>query len=322
MSTISERIVVARSVPGLDSALKSLPEGWQLWSNPGEDPLTKEALFAVMEHCTGLLTVGDEVDAELLAKAPHLRVVCQYGVGVDNINLNAARQRGIVVANLPDEVTYSTAELSMTLLLCCARRVTEADRWIRQHNPFPWRPTTLIGSNLREKTLGLVGFGRIGQSVAAMAKAFGMRIIYTARRRRVEPETRLEANFVSLRELLRVADAVSLHVPGGPETHHLIGRYELQLVRNNAILVNTSRGSVVDEGALLEALASGRLGAAGLDVFENEPLVTSGLLHLENVVVTPHVGTSTLETRQRMTIQAIDTIVAALAGARVANRVL
>jgi glyoxylate reductase len=302
--------------------LKSLPEGWQLWSNPGEDPLTREALFAVVERCTGLLTVGDEVDAKLLAKAPHLRVVCQYGVGVDNIDLDAARERGIVVANLPDEVTYSTAELAMTLLLCCARRVTEADRWIRQHNPFPWKPTLFIGSGLREKTLGLIGFGRIGQLVAGMAKAFQMRVIYTARRRKVEPETRLDASFVSLRDLLRVADAVSLHVPGGPETHHLIGRSELQLMRTKAILVNTSRGSVIEEEALLEALASGRLGAAGLDVFENEPLVTPELLHLENVILTPHLGTSALETRQQMTIRAIATIVAALAGDHLANRIV
>lgn len=307
------KIVVTRRIPGIEQAAEHLPPDWDLWINPSEYPLTREELISHAKDGDGMLVCNDRIDDELMAALPRLKALSNYGVGVDNIDLEAAKKRGIIVTNLPDEVTYSTAELAFALMLACMRRLNEADQLVRSANPFSWTPTIVIGRNLRGKTLGIIGFGRIGQKVAEMAKAFEMKIIYYSRSRKPEVEQRLSAEYRSLQDLLQAADVVSLHVPGGEQTRHLIGAGQLKLMKREAILINVARGTVVDETALAGALINKQIAATGLDVYEQEPFVTEQLLKLPNAVLTPHIGCSTWETRFAMTAKAIQNVYDVLA---------
>lgn len=255
------------------------------------------------------------VRAELLSQAPRLRVVANLGVGVDNIDLEAAAARGIVVTNTPDVLTEATADLGWALLLAVARRIVEADRDLRAHGFPGW--TFLpphLGVDVYGRTLGVVGFGRIGQAVARRGRGFGMELLYFSRSRKPGAEAELGAKFVSLDELLSRSDFVVLCVPLTAATRRLIGAQELALMKPDAILVNIARGPVVDEGALVEALRRGRIRGAGLDVFEEEPKVHPGLLSLQNVVLTPHIGSATACTRRRMADLAADAVLDVLAG--------
>lgn len=307
-----EKIVVTRKIPGIEAAVGKLPQEWKVWINPIETPLSREELLTQAKDATAILVAGDVIDEDTLIQLPQVKVLSNYGVGLDNIDLVAAKEHNVQVRNLPDEVTYSTAELTFALMLACARRICEADQLVRDNNPFSWTPTIVIGNNLQGKTLGIVGFGRIGQKVAKIAQAFEMQVIYYNRSRKLEVEADLGVEYRSLDELLQQADVVSLHVPGGTKTHHLIGTRELQLMKQDAILVNVARGSVVDEQALAQALKNNEIGSAGLDVYEHEPKVNPDLLKLANVVLAPHIGTTTWETRQAMTNQAVANIVAVL----------
>ncbi len=306
------KIAVTKRVPGLDEALKELPTDADVWVHSSETALERDELAEAVHDAHGVLVVGDRFDAELMDASPHLKVLSNYGVGVDNIDLDAAAARGIAVTNLPHEVTYSTAELAMALLLACVRRIPEADQFVRTHNPFSWTPTIIMGDNLQGKTIGIVGFGRIGQRVAKMAKAFDMRIVYYSRTRKRDVEETTGVGYLDLPDLLRRADVVSLHIPGGEDTKHLIGAPELAMMAPNAILVNLARGTVVDEEALADALEAGSIRAAGLDVFENEPAVNTKLTTLPNVVLTPHIGTTTWQAREAMTKGALANIVSTL----------
>ncbi|HXK97652.1 MAG TPA: D-glycerate dehydrogenase [Limnochordia bacterium] len=308
------RIVVTRKIPGIEEASQALPPPWKVWVNPSEFELTRTELVEQASDADGMLVCGDRIDDSLMAAMPRMKVLSNYGVGLDNIDLEAAQRRGIIVRNLPDAVTYSTAELAVALMPACTRRITEADRLVRGSNPFARTPTIVIGRNLRGKTLGIVGFGRIGQKVVEMAKAFEMKIIYYSRSRKPEAERHLAAEYRSLEDLLKTADVVSLHVPGGDSTRHLLGPEQLMLMKREAILINVSRGTVVDEAALAEALCSGRVAAAGLDVYEYEPFVNERLAALPNVVLTPHIGCSTWDTRYAMTTKAVENIYEVLAG--------
>lgn len=316
-----ERVVITRNIPGLEEALQDLPPEWSVWVNP-RDEASEDDLIEEIENCTGLLCVNIPITERTFRAARRLRVVSNYGVGVDHIDLEAAKAHGVAVANLPDEVTYSTAEMAMALMLACVRRIGEADRFMRKTGGFPPPGQEIRGNNLRGKTLGLLGFGRIGQAVGRMAGAFGMKLIYHARRRRTEAEEELDAAYRDLPALLREADVLSIHVPGGEGTRHLVGREELAQMRPSAVLINTARGTVVDEQALVEALRSGKLKAAGLDVYEREPELTPGLTELENVVLAPHIGTSTWETRLEMTKGALRNLAAALQGRQPSSRVV
>lgn len=303
-----ERIIVTRNIPGVKEAAKQLPQDWEVWVNPSESSLSRDELLERSANATALLVVGDQIDREALSLMPHVKVLSNYGVGLDNIDLAAAEEKGVIVKNLPNEVSYSTAELAIALMLACVRRIPEADRLVRRENPFSWTPTIVIGNNLQGKTLGIIGFGRIGQLVAKMAQAFDMPIIYYNRSRKPEAEKLYNAQYRDLPDLLKEADVVSLHVPGGSETQNLIGEPELQLMKSSAMLINVARGTVVDEAALAAALKEKRIAAAGLDVYQNEPAVNPELIALDNVVLTPHIGTTTWETRTAMTKKAIDNI--------------
>jgi glyoxylate reductase len=259
----------------------------------------------------------DRVDRAALAAAPALRVVANVAVGVDNIDLDAAAERGVVVTNTPDVLTDATADLTMALLLAVARRVPEGDAHVRSGRWDAWHllPAQL-GLDVSGRTLGIVGLGRIGQAVARRAAhGFGMRVLYHSRTRRPDAEAVLGVVHTGLDELLSISDIVSLHAPLTPATRHLIGARELARMSPHAILVNTARGPLVDEAALADALAQGRLAGAGLDVFEREPAVHPGLLaRRERVVLLPHVGSATASTRRRMARTALDNAQAVLRG--------
>jgi glyoxylate reductase len=269
--------------------------------------LTKRLPEPVLERLRESFSVGDEiagsaglvcipadvVDAQLFdAAGPELRIVANFGVGYDSVDVEEATRRGIVVSNTPDVLTGATAELTIALLLALLRRIAEGDRLVRRRNDWALAPTFMLGEGLAGKTLGIVGLGRIGNEVARLAEGFGMRIVHT---RGSGPYEELP-----LDRLLAEADVVTLHVPLTPETRHLIGPRELAIMRPEAVLVNVARGSIVDEGALVEALTAGEIAGAALDVYEHEPKVSAGLLELENVVLTPHLGSATHAARQAM----------------------
>jgi lactate dehydrogenase-like 2-hydroxyacid dehydrogenase len=268
-----------------------------------------EASFALSDEIAGsagLVTIpADAVGAELFdAAGPSLRIVANFGVGYDSVELAEATQRGIVVSNTPDVLTEATAELTVALMLALLRRLVEGDRLVRRRDEWALAPTFMLGEGLAEKTLGIVGLGRIGREVARLAEAFGMRVVHT---RGSGPYEELP-----LDRLLAEADVVSLHVPLTPETRHLIGAPELALMRPSAVLVNVSRGPVVDEAALVDALVEGRIAGAALDVYEHEPEVSAGLLGLENVVLSPHLGSSTHAAREAMGMLCADALEAVL----------
>ena len=259
----------------------------------------------------------DRIDAQMLAGAPKLRVIANCAVGVDNIDLAAAEAAGVAVANTPDVLTEATAELAFALMLATARRLGEGERLVRSGHWLGWGLDQLLGVQLLGKTLGVVGFGRIGQAMARRARAFGMDVIYTQRHAvNVEGALRVEVD-----ELFAAADVISLHCPLTPETRHLVNARRLALAKPTAVLVNTARGGCVDEGALVEALTAGRLFGAGLDVFEGEPRIAPALLSCPRLVLAPHIGSATTETRTAMAQLCADAVIAVLSGRRPHNLV-
>ena len=288
----------------------------------GEDrPMERAELLEAVAAVDGYLSmITDAVDAELMDAAPRLRVVSNMAVGYNNIDVAAATARGIVVTNTPGILTEATAELAFALILAAARRVVDLDRRTRAGEWTCWAPLLFLSREVSGKTLGVVGLGRIGRAVARRARAFGMRVLYHSRSRlEAEEERDLGVEYAEKDELLATADFVSLHVPLSAETRHLIGRRELDLMKPTAYLINTSRGPVVDEAALVEALKARRIEGAGLDVYENEPMLAPGLAALDNAVLLPHVGSATVETRTKMARMAAENLLSALLGERPAH---
>ena len=271
------------------------------------------------EACRGadaLITMlSDRIDADFLAVCPSLRVVANYAVGYDNLDLAAAARAGVVLTNTPDVLTEATADIAFALLLGVARRVREGERLLRAGEFHGWRSDMLLGSDLHGRTFGLIDMGRIGAATARRARGFGMQIRYT-NRKPVAPALAAElgAEFVSLDELLRTADVLSVHCPLTPETHHLLNAERLAQLKPSAILINTARGPVVDEAALADALARGALRGAGLDVYEHEPRVHPALMDRDDVMLLPHLGSATTETRAVMAELALANCVAVLTG--------
>lgn len=257
----------------------------------------------------------NKIDGEVLDAAPGLKVVANMAVGYNNIDVDEATRRGVAVTNTPGVLTDTTADFAWTLLMSAARRVVEADRFLRAGRFHGWGPLMMVGQDVHGKTLGIVGFGRIGRAVAKRATGFDMQVLYYDRTP-ADPDTEkaLNARAVSLDELLRESDYVSLHTDYNPETHHLIGAPELASMKQTAYLINTARGPIVDEAALADALKSRRIAGAALDVFEKEPQVNPEMLKLDNAVLVPHIASASLETRTAMALMAADNIIAALAG--------
>ena len=284
----------------------------------GADPigLGREGILARVAGCDALITlVTDRVDEEILAAAPRLRVVANCGVGVDNIDLDACRRRGVAVTNTPDVLTEATADATFALLLDACRRVSEGDRAVRAGRWRGWAPTEWLGVRVSGATLGIIGLGRIGCAVAARARGFGMRVLYTQRHRAgADVEGALAASFTPLDELLARSDLLALCCPLNDDSRNLLSRERIARLKPGAVVVSTSRGACLDEVALAEALRDGRVAAAGLDVFAHEPAVAPELLACENAVLTPHLASADRPTREAMARICADAVLAVLAG--------
>jgi glyoxylate reductase len=320
----SHHVFVTR--PIAEAALRRLAEVARvdLWDD--DSPQPHEELCARLKHCDGVLSmVSDRFDETTMAAAPRLAVISNLAVGLDNIDLAAATRIGIAVGHTPGVLSETTADLAFALMLAVARRVTESDRFVRAGRWRMWTPRLMLGKDVWGATLGIVGFGAIGQAVARRAAGFGMRVLYALRHDGTPPAgaATIEAGSAmasvpqprELRQLLRESDFVSLNVPLTPETHHLIGPKEIAAMKRGAILINTARGAVLDQQALAAALSAGRLGGAGLDVSETEPISPDDpLLRMNNVIVTPHIGSASQATRLRMAELAVDNLLEVFAG--------
>jgi glyoxylate reductase len=281
-----------------------------------------ELLARISDVDALIALVSTRVDRELLARAPRLRVVSNHAVGVDNVDLAACRERGIVVTNTPGVLTEATADLAFALILDAARRVTEGDRIVRAGAWKGWSPTFLLGRPVFGATLGVIGFGRIGRAVARRARGFSMRVLYASRTRApADVEAELGATHVSVDELVAEADVLSLHAPLTPETRGLLSRERLARTKPGAIVVNTARGPLLDEKALAELLHAGHLGGAGLDVYVGEPAIDPALLAAPRVVLAPHLGSGDVPTREAMAQLACDAVLDVLAGREPRHRV-
>jgi len=312
-----KKVYVTRQLP--QSALDRFEGEVEYSVNPHDRVLEREELLEAVADIDALLCLlTDRIDAEVFDAAPKLKIVANYAVGYNNIDVEEATRRGILVTNTPGVLTETTADLTWALIMAIARRVVEGDRFMRAGKFQGWAPMLLLGSDVYGKTLGIIGMGQIGQAVARRAIGFDMNILYSDVFVDLPPvaEHLLHADEVSVDELLERSDFVTLHVPLVEETYHLIGRRELELMGPNSYLINASRGPVVDEEALVEALREGVIAGAALDVFEDEPAMKPGLAELDNVVLLPHLGSATIETRTAMADLAVSNILDFFAGKR------
>ena len=304
------KVFVTRKIP--QPGLDLLEKEFDVEINPHDRVLTKDEILDGVKGKDALLCLlTDEIDEEVMDSEKNIKIISNYAVGFNNIDVNAATKRKIPVTNTPGVLTDTTADLAFTLMTAVARRISEADRFVRAGKFKGWAPMLLLGEDIYKRTLGIIGFGRIGQAVAKRgAKGFDMKVIYyDALGRNKEAEEELDAEFVELDELLQRSDFVSVHVPLMKETTHLIGEKELRLMKKTAYIINTSRGPVVDEQALVKSLQEGWIHGAGLDVFENEPEIEPGLLELDNAVLLPHIGSASTEARTKMATMAAQAVV-------------
>lgn len=314
------KVFVTREIPAKALDLAREAADLEVW--PGELPPPDDVLLAQAQGVDGLLTLlTDRIDARLIAAAGgQLRVISQMAVGVDNIDLAAATARGIPVGHTPGVLTETTADFAWALLLAAARRVVEGDRYTRAGRWQTWGPMLMLGPDVHGATLGIIGFGRIGQAVARRARGFDMRVLYHSTRREPEAEAALGATYADLDTLYAEADFVTLHTDLNPSTHHLIDDAALAKMKPTAILINTARGPIVDAGALRRALQAGTIAYAALDVTEPEPIpLGDPLLALENCIIAPHTASASIQTRTRMATMAAANLVAGLRGERLPN---
>jgi len=318
---VKPRILVTRATFG--EVIEELRERFEVEDNQKDDiAWSRDELARRLADKEGVLSTGsDRIDAALLDAAPRLRAVCNNAVGYNNIDLAACSERGILATNTPAVLDDTTADTTWALLMAAARRITEAERWLRAGSwKEGWKHDRLLGQDIHHATLGIVGMGRIGQAIARRAKGFSMRVLYHNRSRCPKSvEKALGARYVSLERLLKESDFVSLNLPYSPEAHHLIGADGLRLMKPTAVIVNAARGGIIDDAALIQALRERRIAAAGLDVFEGEPRFNPGFLELDNVALVPHIGSATRATRMAMVRLAARNLATALAGRRPPN---
>ncbi|MBY9000325.1 MAG: D-glycerate dehydrogenase [Candidatus Heimdallarchaeota archaeon] len=314
---MQKKIFVTREIPqiGIDILLQY----YEVDIFPKKRPITKEEMISGAMDCDGLLPLlTDKVDAEVMDETG-IKAIANYAVGVDNIDVAAASQRNIAVTNTPGVLTDATADLTWALLLSVSRRIVEADKYLREGNFLGWDSMLYLGGDFAGRTIGIIGLGRIGQAVARRAAGFDMNIIYHSTSPHPNLERSLGMKRVSLEELLKESDYVSIHTPYNKETHHLIGKKELEIMKPSAYLINTSRGKIVNEEELVVALVTGKIDGAGLDVYYHEPKVHKGLIDLPNVVLLPHLGSASMYTRSKMAMMAAENLHMALSGERPEN---
>lgn len=314
-------VFLTRALP--DPVMKEIRRHFRLRYNREDRPLSKEEILRGLRNAEGLISMlSDPIDREIIHAASRLRIVANYAVGYNNIDLIAARERGIFVTNTPGVLTETTADLTWALILAVARRLPEGERLARSGKWTGWAPTQLLGGDVFGKTLGIIGMGRIGQAVARRAIGFEMRVVYHSRHRLpVRDEKRLRLFFLPLPDLLKESDFVSLHLPLTKESRHLIDRKALRRMKPTAFLINTARGPIIDEKALIDALHRKKIAGAGLDVFEEEPSLPRALRERKETVLLPHLGSASLETRIRMGQIVLENLVAALTGKKPPNMV-
>lgn len=308
------KVFITYAIPEI--GIKILKEKYDVEIHEGEQFLSKDEMIEKARKADALITqLRDPVDEEFINSLENAKIIANYAVGYNNINVETATKRGIYVTHTPGVLTEATADIAFALLLSVARKIVQSDKFVREGKFVGWKPKLFLGFDLFGKTLGIVGMGRIGQAVARRALGFGMKIVYYNRNRLPEEiERQYGASYVSLDELIEISDFISIHTPLTKETHHLINKERIARMKPNAIFINTARGPVVDEQALYEALASGKIAGAGFDVYENEPILTPGLEKLENVVLLPHIGSATYETRDKMSQMVAINVVEALEG--------
>ncbi|GAA3351468.1 D-glycerate dehydrogenase [Lysinibacillus sp. FSL M8-0216] len=319
---MKKKLFITRKFPAhIVEPLKEFYEVSQ-WEEE-EIVIPRDKLLASVADCEVLwVTIADQVDEELLSQAPNLKLVTNLAVGFNNIDVKALRKRGIMATNTPGVLTNTTADLVFGLLLATARRIPESERYLREGKWKSWYPMQLVGKDVSGATIGIIGMGRIGQAVARRAKGFDMKILYNNRRRRHEAEEMYGFRYVSLEDLLQQSDFVVIMTPYNSDTEGLIGAHELALMKEDAVLINASRGGIIDEAALYDVLKSGKLWAAGLDVFEQEPVAMDHpLLTLPNVVALPHIGSASLETRTAMLMLNVKALAAYGQGKAISNRI-
>ncbi len=313
-------IYISRLLP--DPVMAIVRERFRLVQEPLDALPAPSALReGLCQADAAIVTLGDRIDAEAIHAATRLKILANYAVGYNNIDLMAARQRGLIVTNTPDVLTDATADLTWALLLATARRVVEGDSLVRSGHWTGWSPIQLLGAEVSGKTLGIIGMGRIGQAVAQRAVGFRMPVRYHSRLPMIASSLPDEWEYRTLQDLLMEADVVTIHVPLTPTTHHLIGKRELSWMRPTAFLINTARGPIIDEGALVDALETGVIAGAGLDVYEQEPAMHSGLAQLKQVVLLPHLGSATLHARVQMGLVCVNNIHAVLEGRPAPNQI-
>ena len=314
-------VLFTRRLP--DAVERRAARDYRLIANPEDRPLSAEEIVSRSQDADAIVCcVADRMTAAVFSRLPaRVRIVASFGVGTEHLDLAAAKARGVVVTNTPEVLTDATAEVALLLLLGAARRANEGQEMLRSGRWTGWTPTQLMGHQLSGKRLGIVGMGRIGQAMARRARGFGVEIHYTDQRR-LPPEKEEGAVFhPTVEELLPLSQLLSVHAPSTPETRHLLDARRLALLPRGAIVVNTARGDLVDDEALIAALRSGQVGAAGLDVFQGEPAVHPGYRTLENTFVLPHMGSATIETREAMGFRALDNVDAVLSGGTAGDRV-
>lgn len=303
------KIFITRKIPG--DEIKKLTAKHDVTISEFNRPLSAEELLVKIKGAEGIMSLlTDKIDGDVMdAAGPELRIISNYAVGFDNIDIKAASDRGIVVTNTPcEEVNEAVAEHTFALLLNLARHITESDKAVRRGAYKGWEPDIFLGPSIKGKTLGIIGLGRIGTMVAKLGKGFGMNIVYNKSKPDKDIEKDLGAKFLKLDELLKKSDFISLHVPLTEETRHMINEKTLSQMKKGAFLINTARGPVVDEFALVDALRSGQLGGVALDVFDNEPNINPELIGMENIVFTPHIASATVPAREKMAKLAVAAI--------------
>jgi glyoxylate reductase len=308
------KVFITKKLPGgIELLLKK--NGHVVSVHNGKEAITKKELIKKGANADAVISLlTDKIDKEVIDSLKKCKIIANAAAGYNNIDSNYAAEKKIIVTNTPDILTDATADLAMTLMLAAARRVVEGEKIMRSGSFKGWVPDLLLGVELRNKVLGIVGAGRIGSGVARRAKAFGMKIIYTGHKKNALLEKELDAVKVSLNQLLKKADVISLHLPLTAETFHLLNKDNMKLMKKSAILINTSRGEVIDEKVLVTILKKKAIFAAGFDVYENEPHINTELLKLDNTVLLPHIGSATLETRSNMALLAAENVLVVLKG--------